>query len=94
MHTDFLCFKEPIQDIGKTEMEVCILLSLFLLLFASAHTHSHGEQAGIFEFFENIRQCFFRPGRYKWIAYLIQNCIQCLTRKTKRHDLHGAPLEQ
>ena len=35
---------------------------------------------------------FFWPGRYKWIVYLIEDCIECQTNRTKRHDLHEAPL--
>ena len=41
-----------------------------------------------------MRQYFFWPGRYKWIVYLIEYCIECQTNKSKRHDLHEAPLEQ
>ena len=75
-------------------MKICVPLSLFLPLFFLAHTHSHSGHPGIFKTFENIRQYFFWPGRYKWIVYLIEDCIECQTNKTKRHDLHEAPLEQ
>ena len=75
-------------------MKICVPLSLFQPLFSLAHTHSHGGHPGIFETFEIIRQYFFWPGRYKWIVYLIEDCIECQTNKTKRHDLHEAPLEQ
>ena len=91
--TNLLCYREPIQDTCKTEMKICVPLSLFLPLFSIAHTHSHSGHPGIFKTFENIRQYFFWPGRYKWIVYLIENCIECQTNKTKRHDLHEAPLE-
>ena len=43
---------------------------------------------------ENIRQYFFWPGRYKWIANLIEVYIEVQTNKTKRLDLNEAPLEQ
>ena len=92
--TNLLCYREPIQDTCKTEMKICVPLSLFLPLFSLAHTHSHSGHPGIFKTFENIRQYFFWPGRYKWIVYLIEDCIECQTNKTKRHDLHEAPLEQ
>ena len=92
--TNLLCYREPIQDTCKTEMKICIPLSLFLPLFSLAHTHGLSGHRGIFKTFENIRQYFFWPGRYKWIVYLIEDCIECQTNKTKRHDLHEAPLEQ
>ena len=78
-------------------MKICDPLSLSLPLFSLAHTHSHGDSghSGIYETFENIRQNFVWPGRYKWIVYLIVDCIECQTKKkTKRHDLHEAPLQQ
>ena len=75
-------------------MKTCVPLSLFLPLFSLAHTHSHSGYPGIFEAFENIKQAFFWPGRYKWIVYLKEDCIECQTNKTERHDLHEAPLEQ
>ena len=92
--TNLLCYREPILDTCKTEMKICVPLSLFLPLFSLAHTHSHSAHPGIFKSFENIRLYFFWPGRNKWIVYLIENCIECQTNKTKRHDLHEAPLEQ
>ena len=92
--TNLLCYREPVLDTCKTEMKICVPLSLFLPLFSLAHTHSHSGHPGIFKTFENIRQYFFWPGRYKWIVYLIEDCIECQTNKTKRHDLHEAPLEQ
>ena len=36
----------------------------------------------------------FWPGRYKCFVYLIEDCIECQTNKSKRHDLHEAPLEK
>ena len=75
-------------------MKICVPLSLFLLLFPLAHTHSHSGHPGIFKTFENIRQYFFWPGRYKWIVHLIEDCIEGQTNKTKRHDPHEAPWEQ
>ena len=75
-------------------MKICVPLSLYLPLFSLARTHGHSSHPGIFKTFENIRQYFFWPGRYKWIVYLIEDCIECQTNKTKRHDLHEAPLEQ
>ena len=42
----------------------------------------------------NVRQYFFWPGRYKWIVYLTEDCIECQTNNSKRHDLHKTPLEQ
>ena len=92
--TNFLCYNETVQETNKTEMKICVPLSLFLPLFKLAHTHSHGGHPGIFKIFENVRQYFFWPGRYKWIVYLIEDCIECQTNKSKRHDLHEAPLEQ
>ena len=75
-------------------MKISVPLSLFLPLFSLAHTHSHSGHPGILKTFENIRHYFFWPGRCKWIVYLIADCIQCQTNKTKTHDLHEAPLEQ
>ena len=75
-------------------MKICVRLSLFVPLFSLAQTHSHSGYPGIFKSFENIRQYFFWPGRYQRIVHLIQDCIECQTNKTKRHDLHEAPLEQ
>ena len=75
-------------------MKVCILLSFFLPLFPLAHTHSHSGHPEIFKTFENIRQYFVWPGRYEWIIYPVEECIERQTNKTKRHDLHEAPLEQ
>ena len=71
---------------------LCSPIALSTTLFL-AHTHSHSGYPGISKTFENIRQYLFWPGRYKWIVYLIEDCIECQTNKTKRHDLHGAPLE-
>ena len=93
-NTNLLCYREPIQDTCRTEMKICVPLSLFLPLFSLAHTHSHSGHPGIFKTFENIRQYFFRPGRYKWLVYLIEDCIECQTSETKRLDLHEALLEQ
>ena len=92
--TNLLCYREPIQDTCKTEMKICDPLSFFLPLFSLAHTHSHSGHLGIFKTSENIRQYLFSPGRYKWIVYLIEDCIDCQINKTKRHDLHKAPLKQ
>ena len=75
-------------------MKICAPLSLFLRLFKLAHTHIHSGHPGIFKTSENVRQYFFWPGRYKWIVYLIDVCIECQTNKSKRHDLHETPLEQ
>ena len=75
-------------------MKICVPLSLLLPLFSLAHTHSHSGHPGIFKTFENIGQYFVWPGRNKWIRYLIEDCIECQTNKTKRHDLHEASLEQ
>ena len=75
-------------------MKSCVSSSVFLPLFSLAHTHSQSGHPGIIKTFENIRQYFFWPGTYKWIEYLKEDCIECQTNKTKRHDLHEAPLEQ
>ena len=92
--TNNFCYREPIQDTCGTEMKIFVPLSLYLPLFPLAHTHSHSGHPGIFKTFGNIRKYFFWPGRYKWIVYLIEDCIECQTNKRKRHDLHEAPLEQ
>ena len=92
--TNLLCYNETVQETNKTEMKICVPLSLFLPLFKLAHTHSHSGHPGIFKTFEKVRQYFFWPGRYKWIAYLIEDCIECQTNKSKPYDLHEAPLEQ
>ena len=92
--TNLLCYREPIQDTCKTEMKTCVHLLLFLPLFSLAHTHSHSDHPGIFKTFESIRHYFFWPVRYKRIVHLMEDCIECQTNKTKRHDLHEAPLEQ
>ena len=92
--TNLHCYREPIQETCKTEMKICVPLSLFLPLFSLAHTHSHSGHPGIFKTFENIRQYFFWPGRYKWIVNMIEDCIECQTNKTERNDLHEAPLIQ
>ena len=92
--TNLLCYREPVQDTCNTEMKICVPLSLFLPLFSLDHTHSHSGYPGIFKTFENIRQYFFWPGRYKWIVYLIEDCTECQTIETERHDLHEATLEQ
>ena len=92
--TNLSCYREPIQDTCKTEMKNCVPLSLFLPLFSLAHTQSQSGHPGFFKTFENIRQYFFWPGRYNWIVYLIEDCIECQTNKAKRHELHEAPLEQ
>ena len=57
--TNLLCYREPIQETCKTEMKICVPLSLFLPLFSLAHTHSHSGHPGIFKTFEKIRQYFF-----------------------------------
>ena len=75
-------------------MKICVPLSLFLPLFKLAHTHSHSAHPGIFKTFENVRKYFFWAGRYKWIVYFIEDCIECQTKKSKHHDLHEALLEQ
>ena len=92
--TNLLCYREPIQDTCKTEIKSCVPSSVFLPLFSLAHTHSQSGQPGIFKTFGNIRQYFFWPGQYQWIEYLIEDCIECQTNKTKRHDLHEPPLQQ
>ena len=92
--TNLPCYNETIQETSKTEMKICVPLSRFLPLFILAHTHSHSGHPGIFKTFENVRQYFFWPGRYKWIVYLIEDCLECQTKKSKRHDLHEAPLKQ
>ena len=91
--TNHLCYRESIQDTCKTEKKICVPLSLLLPLFTLAHTHSQSGHPGYFENFEKFRQYFFSPGRFKWIVYLIEDCIECQTNKKKRHDLHEAPLE-
>ena len=91
---NFLCCREPIQDTCKTQMKICVSSSLFLPLCSSAHTHSLSSHPVIFETFEKIRQKFIWLGRYKWRVHLFEDCIDCQTNKTKRHDLHEAPLEQ
>ena len=75
-------------------MKICVPLSLSLSLFSLAHTHSHGGHPGIFEPFENITQYFFWPGRYRWMVNLKEDCIECQTNETRRHDLQEGPLEQ
>ena len=90
--TNLQCYKEQIQDTCKAKMKICVPLSLFLPLFSLAYTHSHSGHPGIFITFENIRQ--YWPVRYKWIVYLIEDCNECQTNKTKRHGLLEAPLEQ
>ena len=61
--TNHFCYREPFQDTCKTDMKVCVPLSLFLPLFSLAHTHSHSGHPGIFKTFKNIRQDFFWPRR-------------------------------
>ena len=92
--TNLLCYREPIQDICKTQMKICVPLSLLIPLFALAHTHSHSGHPGIFKTLEIIKQYFFWPGRYKWIVYPIEDCIECQANKTNRLYLHESPLEQ
>ena len=76
--------REPIQDTCKTEMKICVPLSLFLPVFSLAHTHSHSGHPEIFKSFENIRHYFFWPGRYKWIVYLIEDCFECQPKKNEK----------
>ena len=56
--SNFLRYRDLIQDTCKSEMKICVSLSLFLPLFASADTHSHSGHPGKFTTFENIRQFF------------------------------------
>ena len=91
--TYFLWYNSTLQETSKTEMKKCVPFSLFLPLFKMAHTHSHSGHPGVFKTFENVRQYFFWPGRYKWIVYVIEDCIEFQTNKSKRHDLHEALLE-
>ena len=86
--------KKAIQDSCKSKMKFCVLLSLLLSLFSLAHIHSLSGHLGIYETFKDTRQNFFWPGRYMWIVDLIGDCIECQTNKTKKHDLHVAPMEQ
>ena len=92
--SNLLCYRDPIQDTCKTEIKNCVPLSLLLPLFSLAHTHSHSGHPRIFKTFENIRKYFLWPGRYKWIVYLIEDCIECQTNNTKKYDLHKAPMQQ
>ena len=72
---------------------MCSFVS-FLPLFKLAQTCSHSGHPGKFKAFEIVRQYFFWLGRYKWIVYLIEDCIECQTNESKPHDLYEAPLEQ
>ena len=92
--TKILCYREPILGTCKIEMKTCVPLSLFLPLFSLAHIQSHSGHPGIFKVFENIKQYFFWPGRYKRIVNLIEVCIECQINTTNRHHLHQAPMEQ
>ena len=92
--SNLLSYNEPVHGTDKYEMKICVPLSLFLPLFNLAHAHTHSGHPGIFKTFENIRQNSFWPGRYKWIVSLIEDCLQCQTNNSKRHDLQEAPLEQ
>ena len=60
---DLLSYSDPIQDTCKSEMKICVLLSLFLTPFALVHTHSYSGHPGIFKTFENISEYFSWPGR-------------------------------
>ena len=40
------------------------------------------------------RQDFFEAEWYKWIVYLIEDCIECQIIETKGHDIHEAALYQ
>ena len=57
--TNLLCYNETVQETSKTDMKICVPLSLFLPLFKLAHTHSHSGHPGIFKTFEKVRQYFF-----------------------------------
>ena len=72
--TNLLCYNEQMTNSCKMEMKICAPLSLILPLFSLAHTHHYSGHPGIYKTFENIRQYFFWPGRYKWIVYLIEDC--------------------
>ena len=81
--TNLLCYNEPMTDSCNMEMKICVpSLSLFLPLFALAHTHHYSGHPGIHKTFGNIRQYFFWPGRYKWIVYLIEG----LPRMSKQQN--------
>ena len=54
-NTNLLCYREPIQDTCKTEMKICVPLSVLLPLFSLAHAHSHSGHPRIFKTLENIR---------------------------------------
>ena len=47
--TNLLRYREPNQDTCRTEMKICVPLSLFLPLFSLAHTHSHSGHRGTYK---------------------------------------------
>ena len=75
-------------------MKISVPLTLFLPRFCLAHPHSHSGHPGKLKTFENIREFFFWSGLYKWIVYLIKDCIECQSNKMKKHDLHEAPIKK
>ena len=52
--TDFFCYREPIKDITKTEMKICVPFPLFPPLLSITHTLSHSGRPGLLKTFENI----------------------------------------
>ena len=70
---------------------MCLFIALSTAL-CFTHTHSYSGHPGIIKTSKIIKQCFFWPGRYKWIVSLKEGWIECQTAKTKRHDLIEAPL--
>ena len=90
---DILCFNEPTSTPGQTQVKICLPLTLILKCFELAHSHPLSGHMGIGKTFDNVRRFFFWPGRYKWIAMLIADCLNCQKNKSKRHDLNDALLE-
>ena len=62
--------------------------------FQLSHNHPLSGHMGINKTFATLKRFFYWPGMYKWVSALIADCLDCQVDKSKRSDLHNAPLEQ
>lgn len=79
-----LYYKPPVINGVKTSRRICLPITLYALAFELSHADPSGASGhyGMNSTYRKMRNRFYFPNMYHYIAARVNNCVPCITKKS------------
>ena len=87
-----LCYNEPTDELDDENLQICLLLSVFLACFRFGHYNEMGGQMGASETYSFGKRFYYWPGMFDWICALTADCLNSQNNKPKPKHPNEVPM--